>query len=48
MEVTTQRMHESLSGDVEEMGKFGKFNTKKCSKFYSELRKVAVISVYVA
>ena len=48
MEVTAQRMHESLSGDVEEMGKFGKFSTKKRSKFYSKLGKVAVISFYVA
>ena len=29
MEVAAQRMHESLSGDVEKMGKFGKFSTKK-------------------
>ena len=48
MEVAAQRMHESLSGDVEKMGKFGKFSTKKNSKFYSELGKVVVISVYVA
>ena len=48
MEVAAQRMHESLSGDVEKMGKFGKFSTKKRSKFYSELGKVVVISVYVA
>ena len=48
MEVATQRMHKLLSRDVEKMGKFGKFSTKKRSKVDSELGKVAVISVYVA
>ena len=34
MEVAAQRMHESLSGDVEEMGKFGKFSTKKIQNLF--------------
>ena len=48
MEVTAQRMHELLGGDVRDYINLESSAQKNVRNFFSELGKVAVIRFYVA
>ena len=48
MEITAQKMHGSLRGDVREWVNLESFSTPDHLKLHFELGKVVVISLYVA